>query len=664
MSTSIDIKKRITIKEEGSPITTDVNSINITGDGATTSAIGNDVTINIPGAYGVTTFYMNETVTQAPYKEFSSTPTAVAEQTIVTNVAPATTVTIQSFQTPVGVPNTTNIPGGRWAFYVHFSGTLGDSWTIFAEVYLRDLGAVETLVLTTDAILTTTLSGTATMILTDGIFPTSTVLTTDRIVVKVKATNNDPVNNKTITFHTEGSTNYSIGTTTLNQVIAAGSVTSVTGVAPVQSSGGTTPAISMPQATALVDGYLSAADWTNFSYNRQIQDEGVNVTQRTTVDFQGAGVSVADAGGKTVVTIPGSTTGRFGIADSAGAYTYYTTLTLAMAAAVAGQTIEFFTDYNETGAVTITLKNGVNINMNGHTYTHSHSAAPVTAFTGTSVKLAFTNGKIVIDSGAVSSTGLQLSGSTTSLDCSGLFIQVISSGGTGRPLISTGGTVRYLRAESIDELCASAVRTTLFNCFFTATTAGDGLSLGLTTLGNIGTAYDCYVKTRDGYAISANVNSSIINCNAESTNGVGVALRGAVLSGGRISSSASYGLIMDTEYSVGVHSSCTADNVYVSSGSTAVLMIAISTANNYLRGCTVSAVGNAIEIGSSSLTLNNYVLNNSVVSGAAFNCIYASVANIRCVYANNTFHQSTTPVSTNIIQDVVNTQDNQGNILV
>jgi len=54
MSTSIDIKKRITIKEEGSPITTDVNSINITGDGATTSAIGNDVTINIPGAAVVT----------------------------------------------------------------------------------------------------------------------------------------------------------------------------------------------------------------------------------------------------------------------------------------------------------------------------------------------------------------------------------------------------------------------------------------------------------------------------------------------------------------------------------------------------------------------------------------------------------------------------------
>lgn len=36
-----------------------------------------------------------------------------------------------------------------------------------------------------------------------------------------------------------------------------------------------------------------------------IEDEGVAVTQRTTLNFTGAGVTVADSGGKTVVTIPG-----------------------------------------------------------------------------------------------------------------------------------------------------------------------------------------------------------------------------------------------------------------------------------------------------------------------------------------------------------------------
>jgi hypothetical protein len=44
-----------------------------------------------------------------------------------------------------------------------------------------------------------------------------------------------------------------------------GTVTSVTGTAPVVSSGGNTPAISMAQATGSVDGYLTSTDWTTFN---------------------------------------------------------------------------------------------------------------------------------------------------------------------------------------------------------------------------------------------------------------------------------------------------------------------------------------------------------------------------------------------------------------
>ena len=42
-------------------------------------------------------------------------------------------------------------------------------------------------------------------------------------------------------------------------------VSSVTGTAPIASSGGTTPAISIPKATGSVDGYLSSTDWTTFN---------------------------------------------------------------------------------------------------------------------------------------------------------------------------------------------------------------------------------------------------------------------------------------------------------------------------------------------------------------------------------------------------------------
>lgn len=47
--------------------------------------------------------------------------------------------------------------------------------------------------------------------------------------------------------------------------ISSGTVTSVTGTAPVVSSGGTTPAISMAAATTSVNGYLTSTDWNTFN---------------------------------------------------------------------------------------------------------------------------------------------------------------------------------------------------------------------------------------------------------------------------------------------------------------------------------------------------------------------------------------------------------------
>jgi hypothetical protein len=47
-----------------------------------------------------------------------------------------------------------------------------------------------------------------------------------------------------------------------------GTVTSVTGTSPIVSSGGNTPAISIPAATGSVNGYLTSTDWTTFN-NKQ-----------------------------------------------------------------------------------------------------------------------------------------------------------------------------------------------------------------------------------------------------------------------------------------------------------------------------------------------------------------------------------------------------------
>jgi hypothetical protein len=56
--------------------------------------------------------------------------------------------------------------------------------------------------------------------------------------------------------------------TSLGGSISVGTVTSVTGTAPISSSGGNTPAISISQATTSTNGYLSSTDWNTFN-NKQ-----------------------------------------------------------------------------------------------------------------------------------------------------------------------------------------------------------------------------------------------------------------------------------------------------------------------------------------------------------------------------------------------------------
>ena len=325
MSTDINIKKKISIEEEGALLTADVNNINFVGAGVTASTLGNDVTVTVAGSIGGTVYYMNETVTQAPYKEFSSNPTSAVEQIIPATVAGGATATIAAYQTPVGIPNTTVIPAGLWQLFLHFNaGSAGQNWIIRPYVYKRDLGGIETLIFTPDPEIVTGMSTTTTMYTCDGVFPNTTLLTTDRIVVKIDVQNTSGVS-QTVNFRTEGSQHYSVAATTLNQAISAGSVTSVSGTAPIVSSGGSAPAISIPQATALVDGYLSASDWSVFNAK-------VPATRNLTING-----TTYDLSADRTWTIATGSSGVFGIADTSGVYTYYATFALARAAATSGQ---------------------------------------------------------------------------------------------------------------------------------------------------------------------------------------------------------------------------------------------------------------------------------------------------------------------------------------
>jgi hypothetical protein len=85
-------------------------------------------------------------------------------------------------------------------------------------------------------------------------------------------------------------------------------VTSVTGTAPVVSSGGTTPAISMAAATASANGYLTSTDWTTFNNK---QPAGAYLTSVTSdAPLTGAGTSASH------LSIPPATTSVSGYLTS------------------------------------------------------------------------------------------------------------------------------------------------------------------------------------------------------------------------------------------------------------------------------------------------------------------------------------------------------------
>ncbi len=87
----------------------------------------------------------------------------------------------------------------------------------------------------------------------------------------------------------------------------SGTVTSVTGTAPVVSSGGTTPAISMAAATTSVNGYLTSTDWTTFNGKQAALVSGTNIKTVNGTTLLGSGdvgtITYAYGGtGQTTVT--------------------------------------------------------------------------------------------------------------------------------------------------------------------------------------------------------------------------------------------------------------------------------------------------------------------------------------------------------------------------
>ena len=98
-------------------------------------------------------------------------------------------------------------------------------------------------------------------------------------------------------------TGISVSSATGDVTIANMGVLSVVGTAPVVSSGGQNPAISMPAASSTVDGYLTSTDWNTFN-NKQSVSAPVTKTADFTVAATDLWIINNKSGSTCTVTLP------------------------------------------------------------------------------------------------------------------------------------------------------------------------------------------------------------------------------------------------------------------------------------------------------------------------------------------------------------------------
>jgi hypothetical protein len=404
--------------------------------------------------------------------------------------------------------------------------------------------------------------------------------------------------------------------------------------------------------------------------------------------------------GTWAVPASGSSSGRFGIADSNGAYTFYTTLTLAMTAASAGQTIELFADYTESGATTITLKNNVTINGNGHTYTHTSTTGNTFNFVaGATVYI----NNLIINRTVTTPTGAAVFyfdnsyGNPMRLRCSAVYVNYTFTSSVGAtPVITADGFTQYI-VEGLNATAngsgamfsQSGQPITVIDCFARNTATGNGYSLSASS-----TIDDSYASVVSGTGIGLAAGSSARNCNAIATTGVGISGGSAYQSNAfsntnyAFSGTFAYNCVAQTTSGTAFYQ-CVIRNCSGTSTTGAALAAFFSPAYGYnsslqstggvtipsspwsmlLENCSITnewnnASGHAVTFGSSGSAITNDITNCKItVSNASANCLNVASA-INAKYANNVFKGATTPVNANITQTISNTHDSQGNILM
>jgi hypothetical protein len=699
--TSVDLTMPLAFSVSGNPVTSS-GTLAVAAAGLSSQYIRGDGQLaNFPTSSGggsSVSYYLNGSVAQGTlggvaFKQMSNTPVIGAGTDFTINADGY----IQSFITDASVPNQLSIPGGNWNFEMYFSASSnGGTPRFYVELYKLSAGTL-TLLASSSATPEFITNGIAIDLYTTALaVPSTVLLAADRLAVRVYVIHSS----KTITLHTENShlcqviTTFSTGLTALNgltsqvQNLAVG--TSGTDFA--ISSATNTHTFNLPTASASNRGALSTADWTTFNSKQPTLVSATNIKTVNGNSLLGSGDLVISGGG-------GS--GIFGITNASGVYTYYATLTLAMAAATSGQTIEMFANVTETGAVTITLKNGVNINGNGYTYTlnnngliHAFSAANSVT---TSCNI---NNLNVVRTG---STGTLFDNTCLILGINGSGI-INCSGSTFRNLGSGAGIL--FNSNSLHEInYATAYATTTWGAFAMFTSAGARLnnSIGYGTSGgygirchNGGDVQNCTGYSDSGYGIyglSGNQSNSVgistsgsgfycaanaYNCVGRSISGIGLEITNATNAVGCVGISVS-GIGISANNSLlyscsGISSSSrgfqitgTSKAYNITSKSTSSYSILSNAAIIEIHNSTIISEWNnagGIGISSNSTTIPSIILNSTfLLSNASAPYLFNNTA-AQAVSTRGNTYRGGGAYSVLITQAIVTVEDSQGNIFL
>ncbi len=257
----------------------------------------------------------------------------------------------------------------------------------------------------------------------------------------------------------DSSGNVKISGANLKASVLSGSITTITGTAPISVTSGSTPVVSISQATTSTNGYLSSADWNTF--NSKTGNLGTVTTVSASISGSAYTATVSNATTTPSISIaPQGSSSQY--INGAGDLTTFPTLptvnnntiTLSPGSGLSGggdftlnqpsdETITFtntITNNNQltNGAGYITSSSLPTVGNGKLTITVDGTATEFTANQSGDTSLSFTTGSGT--SIPVSDEGTQITSGVTSLDFVGAGVTASASGNDVTVTITGGGS--------------------------------------------------------------------------------------------------------------------------------------------------------------------------------------------------------------------------------